>query len=138
MFIIHHCEKGDLPALEMIQAGGGSASGYSVTVGKALAMSAASGAQTCPATGKPAYIAMQAATVPIMGKVQILAIPVDGSTVYETTFSETGTDLEVGDKVTLSADGTQVTATTTSGVATIIALPDGVTTAGAKALVKFL
>lgn len=137
MFVIHHVQKGALPALETIQAGGGTASGYDVKIGLALCYTAASGAQKCPATSKPQYIAMQSAKVPMMGKLDVLAIPVDEETVYETTLSVDGASLEVGDKVTLSADGMQVTATTTGGVATIVAFPDG-KGKDAKVLVKFM
>lgn len=137
MFVIHHVQKGALPALETIQAGGGTASGYDVKPGLALCYTAASGAQKCPATSKPQYIAMQSAKVPMMGKLDVLAIPVDEETVYETTLSVAGTSLEVGDKVTLSADGLQVTATATGGVATIVAFPED-KNKDAKVLVKFI
>lgn len=55
--------------------------------------------------------------------------------IFETTLSAAGTDLDVGDKVTLSADGTKVTATTTAGYAEIIKLFG--TAEGSKVLIKF-
>lgn len=45
-------------------------------------------------------------------------------TVFETTFSVAAEDVEIGMKLTISADGTQVTATT-GGAAEVVSIPEG-------------
>ena len=44
--------------------------------------------------------------------------------VYQTTLSAAGTSLNIGDKVTIASNGTQATATTTSGVFAITEILD--------------
>ena len=44
--------------------------------------------------------------------------------VYQTTLSASGTSLNIGDKVTIASNGTQATATTTSGVFAITEILD--------------
>lgn len=94
--------------------------GEAVEVGEALTL--ASGAITkCAATTAPAYIAMGVKraddtnrTIPVcrVEKNQVYAVPVTAAP----------TALKVGDKVTLYADGMQVTATTSNGVITVVDL----------------
>lgn len=61
---------------------------------------------------------------------------IQSSQVYETPVSGDPTSLKVGQKVTLSDDGTGVTAITTDGVATIVDLLDAKAT-GDAVLVRF-
>ena len=55
--------------------------------------------------------------------------------IFATTWSVAASRVHIGDKVTLSADGLQVTATTTSGVAEVVGM-DG-TAAGDTVYVRF-
>lgn len=82
-------------------------------------------------TAKPEYIAM--GNEDDWGFMPVIQV-VPG-TVYETTLSANGSSLKLGQKVTISSDGQQVTATTSSGVAEIVAMED--TAAGSKVLVRF-
>ena len=100
-------------------------------VGDALVYStgkvaAASGAN------KPAFIC--ATSVVAASGDKIAVNPVYAGQTWKTTFSADGSALKAGAKVTISADGKKVTATTTSGVATLA--EDGGAT-GASVLVKF-
>lgn len=83
------------------------------------------------ATGKPAYISMGAAEINGLLPVQDV-LP---HFIWETTFSAAAASVNVGDKVTLTADGSQATATTASGVATVCAIFG--TTVGSKVHVRF-
>lgn len=89
-------------------------SGETAVMGEALTLTA--GAMTkCAATAKPGYIAVgpsKDGVVPV--------IKVQDYMAFETTLAAAGTDLTEGTAVTLHTDGAQVTATTASGVATII------------------
>lgn len=87
-----------------------------IVLGEALELK--SGALTkCGTTAKPEYIAVgnvQEGNVPV--------IKVQDYVLFETVLTADGTSLAIGDKVTLSADGLGVTATTESGVAAIVAM----------------
>lgn len=87
-----------------------------------------------PTTSKPAFIAASAVESEATPK-DMAVYPVLSQHVYETTFSAAATSINIGDKVTLSADSTQVTATTTDGVATVYQMFG--TTAGSKVWVRF-
>ena len=82
------------------------------------------------ATGTPLYIAQG----PTAGGL-VPCIRVQRDMVFQAPLSAAGTALRVGDKVTLSADGLGVTATTTAGVAEIVQL-DG-TAVGDTVKVRF-
>lgn len=89
-----------------------------VSRGEALVLS--SGALTkCGATAKPTYIAAGPKD-DVSGLVPV--VKVQDYLIFATTLSADGAALHVGDAVTLSADGLQVTATTASGVATIVSM----------------
>ena len=91
-------------------------SGETIVLGEALTLTA--GALTkCAATAKPEYIAVGGAKDGI-----VPAIKVQDYMTFEAPLSVAGTALKIGNKVTLAADGLQVTATTDSGVATIVAI----------------
>lgn len=98
-------------------------------VGETLKASA--GAVTrASATEKPTHICVGPASVNGVPCVEVL-----DDMEFETTLSAAGTSLSVGDKVTISADGLQVTATTTGGVAEITGMEG--TAVGSKVTVKF-
>lgn len=129
MFVIHHMEKGNLPALDSVVA-----KAETYAVGEALKL--ATGATKAGATDVPTYIAMQGGTKTTAD--HLVVYPITSDMVIETTFAADGSSINVGDKVTLHTDGLQVTATTASGVATVVGFPQGIKTTGAKVLVKFL
>lgn len=106
--------------------------------GCALVLSSGAAAN-CATTGTPTYIAAESKTGASGGTVR--AYPISPDMIFETTFSATPTSLAVGSKVTLTVSATDstasgVTATTTSGVATIVDLL-GAAASGDKVLVKF-
>ena len=91
--------------------------GESYAPGEALAV--ASGAVTkCGATTAPAYLCAGKLESAAEGTL-VPAVRVSRDRSYRAPLSAAGTALKVGDKVTLSADGLGVTATTASGVAEI-------------------
>lgn len=127
MFIPRHNNTGAVAPFEQVPCGA-----ITVKVGTALAL--VSGVLALAAgANKPVYIAMTDKTC--QAGETIPCIRVDSGTVYETTASAAMTSIKVGDKVTLSTDGEQVTATTTSGVAEIVYMED--TAAGSTVLVRF-
>ena len=83
---------------------------------------------------KPEFIYVgKAITSAITGQI-INVVPVLPEYEWETTLSASGTSLKPGSKVTISSDGTQATATTTSGVFEL--LTDG-GASGAKVVGRF-
>lgn len=72
------------------------------------------------------------------GKVNVVQVLNDMEFEAEVVAASGADDLVVGDKVTIGTDGLKVTATTISGVAEIVALPDGTLEAtGGRAIVRF-
>ncbi len=89
------------------------------TLGEALTLTA--GALTkCAASAKPTHIAAEDYTAPATDPRPICVYAVSPAMVFECPVTADPASLTVGSKVTLSADAAGVTATTTSGVATII------------------
>ena len=87
-------------------------------------------------TTKPTYISMMEAASAVTAGTKIPVIKVQPDQVFETTNSASLSGVNIGDKVTLHAsNGLQVTGTTTSGVAAIVA-KDG-DAAGSRVLVRF-
>lgn len=113
-FFLQSMDVGQTPPIEYRQATADEA----VVLGEALAMAATGLLTKCGATARPDYIAVgpqnEHDCVPVV-KVQDYQI-------WRTQLSAAGTSLKAGSKVTLSEDGLQVTATTDSGVAVIVAL----------------
>lgn len=108
--------------------------GSDISVGMALTLSGGK-LTKCSGTTVPTHVAMGSAVTG--GKVA--AAPVNSDQRYETeiTVDYSGDNHpKEGDKVTISADGLGVTATTASGVATIVAL-NGAKAVGDKITVKF-
>ena len=108
-----------------------------VTPKLGMAMVLSSG-QLAIATGttKPGYISMVEKAAAVSSGDVIPVIKVQPDQVFECTNSASLSGVNIGQKVTLHAsNGLQVTGTTTSGVATIVA-KDG-DTAGSRVLVRF-
>lgn len=113
-FLLQSMDVGQTPPLEYRQATAEEA----VVLGEALVTASTGLLTKCGATARPDYIAVgpqdEHDCVPVV-KVQDYQI-------WRTQLSAAGTSLKAGSKVTLSEDGLQVTATTDSGVAVIVAL----------------
>ena len=86
-------------------------------------------------TNKPTYICMTEGPTLTSGDV-IPVLRVTEDRVFETEFSASGTSINLGAKVTIATDGLRVTATTTSGVAEVVA-KEGTGATGDKVLVRF-
>jgi hypothetical protein len=121
MFYLAKIENGrmNVPEPEYLEAGA------AIACGEALVL--ADGKLTkCGETVAPKYVAMGDAKA--AGAV-IPVCRVESNQVYDVPVSAAPTALKVGDKVTLDSDALGVTATTTSGVVTIVSL-NGATKAG--------
>lgn len=128
-FLIHTVEGGRVPAWEYLPAG-------AITPQVGLALTQTSGnLAVASGTTIPTYISMREESAAVTAGTIIPVIRVLDSIVFETTFSAAATSVNVGDKVTISSDGTQVTATKTGGVAEVV-WKEG-TTAGSKVRVRF-
>ena len=67
-------------------------------------------------TDKPEFVYIGKDFTPATSGVAIAVVPVLPEYEFETTFSANAAAVKAGAKVTVSSDGTQATATTTSGV----------------------
>lgn len=102
-------------------------------VGETLKYNASTGyVEKTYGTNKPGYISAFSGAV--SAGEQIAVNPVYNGQTWQTTFAADGSALKAGAKVTIHTDSAQVTATTTNGVATLVA--NGAATNG-MALVKF-
>ena len=112
MFMRAKMDVGQTPPIEYHPMTGSE----EAAVGEALTLTA--GALTkCAADAKPDYIAVGPAKE---GAVPV--IKVQDYMTFETTLAADGAALKIGNAVTLSGDALEVTATTASGVATIVAM----------------
>ena len=129
-FFIHKAAEGAIPPFEYLPC-----SAITPKAGMALIQSSGKLA-AATGTNKPTYISMVEKSAAVTAGELIPVIKVDPSIIFETTNSASLADVSVGAKVTLHASsGMQVTATTTSGVATIVEkLGDAV---GSKVRVRF-
>lgn len=113
-FLLQSMDVGQTPPIEYRQATAEEA----VVLGEAL-VTAASGLLTkCGATAKPEFIGVG----PEDAQDMVPVVRIQDYQIWRTELSAAGTSLKPGSKVTLSGDGLQVTATTDSGVATIVDL----------------
>lgn len=105
----------------------------SIKVGTALAFS---GGKLAIATGttKPEYISMTEIASTTDGE-DIAVIRVSDDTVYETELSVASSAIALGAKYTLDTNGEKITATTTNGVAEVVAFEGKA--AGDKVRVRF-
>lgn len=128
-FLLHTVEGGRIPAWEYLPC-------WTIQPQVGLALTMTSGnLSVASGTTAPLYVSMREEDAAVTAGTIIPVVRVLDSIVFETTFSAAATSIKVGDKVTISSDGTQVTATKTNGVAEIVAM-DG-TTAGSKVRVRF-
>lgn len=129
MFALSKMKVGMTPPIEYKAA----TADESYAVGEALKV--ASGAVTkCSGAVKPAYVCVGPANA--AGEVPCVAV--QDYMEFETTLGVAPTDsntVAVGNKVTLHTDGMSVTATTTGGVAEVLAI-DG-QTVGSRVVVRF-
>ena len=113
-FKIHSIDDNRVPGIEYLPA-----SAITPKVGMALTQT---GGNLALATGTtaPTYLSMcERETACTAGDI-IPVIRVHKDMILETTFSAAATSIKPGDKVTIAADGLQVTATTASGVAEVV------------------
>jgi hypothetical protein len=109
------------------------ASGITPKIGMALAFN--DGAlKTATGTVKPTYISACDRDVAVKVGELIPVIRVRDDMLFETTSSVAMTTVKPGDKVTISADGLQVTATTADGIAEVVSIED--TAAGGTVFVR--
>lgn len=102
--------------------------------GEALTLTA--GALTkCTGGIRPTHIALGAVSASETER-EIAVCRVDNNQQYEVPVSAAPTTLKVGDKVTIATSGTEVTSTTTDGVATIVNL-NGAAKTGDRIVVRF-
>lgn len=113
-FKLYTMDVGQTPPIDYVPA----TEGEAFTVGEALVMKAGA-ASKCGATTKPTHVCVGNA---VNGNVPV--VRVHDYMVFGTTLSAASGEgtIKPGDKLTLSADALQVTATTTSGVATVVAI----------------
>lgn len=128
-FLLHTVEGGRIPAWEYLPCGA-----IQPQVGLALTMTSGNLA-VASGTTAPLYVSMREEDAAVTAGTIIPVVRVLDSIVFETTFSAAATSIKVGDKVTISSDGTQVTATKTGGVAEVVWMEG--TTSGSKVRVRF-
>lgn len=126
MFSLLRADKGNNPAIKEMAV---AAATYGI--GEVLAES--NGLLTkVTGTVKPAYVSCGVGT---KASGDLLAVnPIYKDMEFTTTLAASGA-LKVGEKVTIHSDSAQVTATTTSGVATLLEITG--TASGSKVVVKF-
>ena len=113
-FLLQSMDVGQTPPIEYLQA----TADEDVALGEALVTAATGLLTKCGATARPEYIAAgpqdEHDCVPV--------VRVQDYQIWRSQLSAAGTSLKPGNMVTLESDGLRVTATTTSGVAVIVAL----------------
>ena len=130
-FIPHSNSDGRVQPWEYLPATGST----KPDIGLALVLSSGKLAKASGTT-KPTYICMreEAAAVPAGTLIPVLRVEPDQ--IFECVNQASLSGVNIGQKVTIHTDGLQVTATTTSGVATIVEKPEG-STVGGRTLVRF-
>lgn len=113
-FYIHSTDDHRAAALEYLPCGA-----ITPKLGLALVMTNGNLA-VASGTARPQYLCMTQREAPCTAGEIIPVVRVQADMVLETSFSATATSVNLGNRVTLSADGTQVTATTTEGVAEVV------------------
>lgn len=107
-----------------------------ITTKKGLALYYSSGnLALASGTNKPEYICMCDYGAVSAGTI-IPVLRINADEVFETEFSASGTSINPGQKVTLASDGLRVTATTTNGVAEVVA-KEGTGATGDTVYVRF-
>lgn len=127
-FMIHSTDDGRVPATEYLPAG-------AVTPKAGLALVQTGGLLVAAVgTDAPGYISMCERKAACAAGENIPVVRVSGDIIFETAFSADAGAVKLGDKVTVSADGLGVTATT-GGVAEVVYM-DG-TESGSMCRVRF-
>lgn len=127
-FKIHSTDDGRVPGLEYLPCA-------AMTPKVGMALTQADGVLTTAAgTTVPTYICMCERETPVEAGTIIPAVRVGKDMVFETSFSAAASSIKLGSKVTLAADGLQVTATT-DGAAEVVYM-DG-TASGSMCRVRF-
>lgn len=127
-FMIHSTDDGRVPAVEYLPAG-------AVTPKAGLALTQTGGLLvSAVGTAAPGYISMCHRDQPCRAGELIPVIRAAGDVIFETSFSADADAVKLGDKVTISADGLSVTATT-GGPAEVVYM-DG-TEKGSMCRVRF-
>lgn len=107
----HSFDHGNTPPIEYLK---GKEETYQP--GEALSMGADGAVTKCAATARPDYLCLG----PVQSDGTVPCSRVEESIIYDAALSAAGTALKLGQKVTLSADGMEVTATTSGGVAELV------------------
>ncbi len=118
-FSIHQDDLNTSPQLDYIQA----TAAESYVPGELLKISAAGTATKAAGTDAPTYLCNKSLASAKAGDL-LQVIRIQKNHKLKTTLSAAGTALKVGEKVTVSADGLQATATTASGVLEIVEIVD--------------
>ena len=128
MFKLLRCDKGNNPIIKELPASAGT-----FEIGEVATLTA--GAITKATAGtKPQYVIVEKGTKKAGETIAVNPIYPDME--FLTTFSANGSSIVAGNKVTINTDSAQVTATTSSGVATVLEkLGDG--SVGTEVIVKF-
>lgn len=128
-FYIHSTDDGRVAGVEYMPCGA-----IAPKVGMALTLNNGNLAVASGATA-PTYISVCEREAAVTAGELIPVVRVQKDMIFETTFAAAASSIKIGNKVTVNTDGLQVTATTTDGVAEVVAM-DG-TAAGAKVRVRF-
>lgn len=128
-FLIHAIDGRRDAAIEYLPAG-------TITPKVGMMLTLTSGLlAVASGTTKPTYMSMCERQTECTSGELIPVIRVLPDTRFETTFNASASSIKPGNKVTLSTDGQQVTATTTDGVAEVVEM-DG-TASGSAVRVRF-
>ena len=130
-FIPHSTEDGRVLPWEYLPATGTDAP----SIGMALVLSSGKLAK-CTGTTKPTYICMMEAPAAVAAGTLIPVVAVQPDIIFEVRNQASLNGVNVGQAVTIHSDGLQITATTSSGVATIVQKVAGTGT-GNPTLVHF-
>lgn len=125
MFLLRKVENGRINVAEPEYYPAGSTA---ITQGEALVLSAGK-LVVCDATATPKFISIAAASA---SAASVPVLPITPSMLFEADASASLASAVVGTKVTMTATGDKITATTTNGVATIVTV-----LADKKAIVRF-
>ena len=130
-FIPHSTEDGRVLPWEYMPATGNDAP----SIGMALVLSSGKLAKASGTT-KPTYICMMEAPAAVAAGTLIPVVAVQPDIIFEVRNQASLNGVNVGQAVTIHSDGLQITATTSSGVATIVKKVAGTGT-GNPTLVHF-
>lgn len=113
-FMIHSTDDGRTPAVEYLPAG-------PITPKAGMALTQTNGQLALAAgTARPAYISMCERDAACIAGEHIPVIRAGGDIIFETAFTADAGAVKLGNRVTVSADGLGVTATTAGGTAEVV------------------